>query len=455
MSVGKYQSEQFRETELQRLFDLARAGESASIIGVSGVGKSNLFNHLQARKTQQQYLKEDEFVYLFLRVNFHYLPDFSERSVYSLILDQIELLGATANDLEIREETITEIGRYHDLLLDAGDDLLKVQRYFKLAIRQIMAQSQRKLVFLFDQFDELYQEVEPRLLVNLRGLREDFKYRISYFVFTRNLLTLLMPMDEAREEFYELLSANIIGLKPYNLADVNNLLDRVTKRYRYKLTQIQRESLISLSGGHGGILRTSLLVLITADGKRVEPGILSPESLIANPAVKMECEKIWRSLAAEEQQLLIQISNEIPAHDQDPSLEQLKLKGLLGTSNPPQIFSPIFIHFVLNQANTWDQAIKMDEPTRRVWVWGKPTSPLTALEFRVFRLLYEYVGEVVERDEIVEAGWPDAEGGVTDTAVNQMVRRLREKIEPDRQNPQFLESVRGQGYRLNTENSLL
>ncbi|MCA9976333.1 MAG: winged helix-turn-helix transcriptional regulator, partial [Anaerolineales bacterium] len=133
----------------------------------------------------------------------------------------------------------------------------------------------------------------------------------------------------------------------------------------------------------------------------------------------------------------------------------LKLKGLLGTSNPPQIFSPIFIHFVLNQANTWDQAIKMDEPTRRVWVWGKPTSPLTALEFRVFRLLYEYVGEVVERDEIVEAGWPDAEGGVTDTAVNQMVRRLREKIEPDRQNPQFLESVRGQGYRLNTENSLL
>lgn len=456
MSVEKYQSEQFRETELQQLFNLARAGESASIIGVSGVGKSNLFNHLQARKTQQQYLKEDDCVYLFLRVNFHYLPDFSERSVYSLILDQLELLGATAEDSGIGEETITKIGQFHDLLLDAGDDLLKVQRYFKSAFRQVMGQSQRKLVFLFDQFDELYQEVEPRLLVNLRGLREDFKYQISYFVFTRNLLTSLVPMDVAREEFYELLSANIIGLKPYNFADANNLLNRVTQRYRCELTQSQRESLIFLSGGHGGILRTSLWTLIKVDGEGTDTDILlQPESLMVNPAVKLECEKIWRSLAVEEQQLLIQISNEIPTHVQDLSLEQLKLKGLLGNSDPPQIFSPIFIHFVLNQANTWDQAIKMDEPTRRVWVLGKPTSPLTALEFRVFRLLYEYVGEVVERDEIVEAGWPDAEGGVTDTAVNQVVRRLREKIEPDRQNPQFLESVRGQGYRLNTENSLL
>lgn len=455
MSVEKYQSEQFRETELQRLFDLARAGESASIIGVSGVGKSNLFNHLQARKTQQQYLKEDEFVYLFLRVNFHYLPDFSERSVYSLILDQIELLGTVAKESGIDEETITKIGRYHDLLLDAGDDLLKVQRYFKLAFRQVMGQSQRKLVFLFDQFDELYQEVEPRLLVNLRGLRENFKYRISYFVFTRNHLNLLMPMDEAREEFYELLSANIIGLKPYNSTDANNLLNRVIERYHCELTQSQRESLISLSGGHGGILRTMLLSLIRDDGRVNETGAVQPGSLITYPAVELECEKIWRSLAAEEQHALIQIANEIPTNPQDPSLEQLKLKGLFGNTSPPQIFSPIFIRFVLNQANTWEQVIKLDEPTRRVWVFGKPTSPLTSLEAGVFRLLYEHMGSVVGRDEIVEAGWPSAVGGVSDEAVNQVIRRLRNKIEPDRQNPRFLESVRGQGYRLNVESNHL
>ena len=57
-----------------------------------GTGKSNLFNHFLDPQTQHHYLGEDMSKYIFVRVNFHYMPDFSVRSVYSLILEQFELL---------------------------------------------------------------------------------------------------------------------------------------------------------------------------------------------------------------------------------------------------------------------------------------------------------------------------------------------------------------------------
>ena len=82
----------FRQTEIRCLLNWAKAGASASVIGVSGMGKSNLFNHLFDPQTQQRYLGDGDGQYIFVRVNFHYMPDFTIRSVYSLILEQFELL---------------------------------------------------------------------------------------------------------------------------------------------------------------------------------------------------------------------------------------------------------------------------------------------------------------------------------------------------------------------------
>ena len=93
-----------------------------------------------------------------------------------------------------------------------------------------------RLVFLFDQFDDVYQEAEPRIFANLRGLREAYKYRISYLVFTRDMLSNLIEMDQAREEFYELLASNVMGLKPYAKNDAMSVLERVAGRNQLTLT---------------------------------------------------------------------------------------------------------------------------------------------------------------------------------------------------------------------------
>ena len=59
------------------------------------------------------------------------------------------------------------------------------------------------------------------------------------------------------------------------------------------------------------------------------------------------------------------------------------------------------------------------------------------------------LGEVVSKDELINAGWPLAQGGVSDEALLVAISRLRKKIEPDVENPRFIENIREHGYKLN------
>jgi DNA-binding winged helix-turn-helix (wHTH) protein/energy-coupling factor transporter ATP-binding protein EcfA2 len=446
------QSLTFRNSEVKRLLNWLRAGESASIIGVSGVGKSNLFNHLLDPEVQKYHLKQKLSNYLFVRVNFHYLPDFSTRSIYSLILEQFELLGDRVEQVGLAPTVIDEIGEQHEALLNAGDDLLRVQRYFKLAMRSLLGGSQNRLVLLCDQFDDVYQEADERLFANLRGLREAYKYRLSYLVFTRDVLTSLAPMDSGREEFYELLASNVMGLKPYNQEDAQLLLGRVAGRNRWTVEESVEESLLGLTGRHAGLLRAAFMTIMQNDFALEDGDRETAVSLLTFPAIQAECSKIWNSLTVEEHRLLAYCVHEIPSETVDKSpLKRLQLKGLLDEETGRRLFSPLFAAYVKNQEALWERPLYLDERTRQVWVLGQPTSALTALEYRLFDILYQRLETLVTKDELINAGWPAAQGGVSDEALTAALYRLRKKIEPEPDNPQFLESLRDQGYRLHTD----
>lgn len=426
----------------------ARSGESASIIGVSGTGKSNLFNHLLKPATQRHFLGEAAADFLFVRVNLHYAVDFSMRSIYSLILEQFELLAERAEELGLTEAQLTAVGEYHERVLDAPNDPLKVQRYFKQAIRTLIGRSERHLIFLLDQFGEAFEEADARLFANLRGLREDYKYRISFFAFTRYPLNELSAQDEARDEFYELLSANLIGLRPYNEADALHQLTRLNTRYTHlqrPLTPELTTYLMTLSGQHGGLLK-ALYLAYAQDKFDV---VQDADALHAHHNIQQECRKIWQSLAVEEQQLVARVAHGLGrGPEADESWTQLQLKGILRETaeGEPAIFSSLVAHFAAHQE---EEPIRLDMQTKRVWVMGEPTERLTAREVRVFALLYEQRGQIVDREELIQVGWPYAKGGVTEEMLNTTMYRLRRKIEANTGDKQFLETIRGHGHRLN------
>ena len=73
---------------------------------------------------------------------------------------------------------------------------------------------------------------------------------------------------------------------------------------------------------------------------------------------------------------------------------------------------------------------------------------LTAKEFQLFSKLYDNQGKIVSLNALMDTLWPDGSYGLENSLIVH-VRRLREKVEEDPSKPEYLQTVRGLGYRLN------
>jgi two-component system phosphate regulon response regulator PhoB len=89
--------------------------------------------------------------------------------------------------------------------------------------------------------------------------------------------------------------------------------------------------------------------------------------------------------------------------------------------------------------------INIDSGAMTLTVRGKLVAT-TATEFRLLDYLAHHPGRVFTRDQLLDAVWRDT-AYVTPRSVDVYVRRIREKIEPDAENPRYLRTVRGAGYR--------
>jgi hypothetical protein len=73
--------------------------------------------------------------------------------------------------------------------------------------------------------------------------------------------------------------------------------------------------------------------------------------------------------------------------------------------------------------------------------------PLSPAQYTLLVLLMDADGDVVTRDEVIEAVWPDAVGGVTDQALDALIYRLRERLAELDPDHNYVVTVRGHGFR--------
>lgn len=94
--------------------------------------------------------------------------------------------------------------------------------------------------------------------------------------------------------------------------------------------------------------------------------------------------------------------------------------------------------------------LKLDIPSRRVWVNGMEIDPSLSLpQYRLLELLYAHGNEVCSREAVVNAVWPDAQGeGVSEQSIDALVRRLRDRLAEVDADHQYIVTVRGMGFRL-------
>lgn len=94
--------------------------------------------------------------------------------------------------------------------------------------------------------------------------------------------------------------------------------------------------------------------------------------------------------------------------------------------------------------------LMVDLKSRRVWINHQQLEPpLSAQQFKLLWMLYESKGEVVTRPDLVTEVWGgDQSVGVSDQALDALIRRLRDRVamlDPDHP---YIITVRGHGIRL-------
>lgn len=92
------------------------------------------------------------------------------------------------------------------------------------------------------------------------------------------------------------------------------------------------------------------------------------------------------------------------------------------------------------------RGLRLDSRTQDVTVRGEPVE-LSALEFKLLYFLASHPRQIFSRERLLDEVW-GRDCSVTLRTVDVHIRRLREKIEAQPENPEYIGTVRGAGYRL-------
>lgn len=94
--------------------------------------------------------------------------------------------------------------------------------------------------------------------------------------------------------------------------------------------------------------------------------------------------------------------------------------------------------------------LTLNRDARRVFIGQQEVvPPLSLPQYRLLQMLFDASGAVCTREEVVDTVWPEAAGeGVSEQAIDALVRRLRDRLAEVDPNHQYVVTVRGHGFRM-------
>ena len=105
-----------------------------------------------------------------------------------------------------------------------------------------------------------------------------------------------------------------------------------------------------------------------------------------------------------------------------------------------------------NQLNKRDNIIKVKNISvdldKMLVLRNDKEITLTALEFRIVSLLFSNIGSVITREQILDRIWDVAGNFVNDNTLTVYIKRIREKLEENAQEPEIIKTIRGIGYKI-------
>lgn len=421
--------------EISQMMQYIKEGTSCQLIGIPGVGRSTLLGLLAYNKSlRTKHLGKDQESYHFVIVNF---SEIRKRPLVDAIKFIFLSLSESLRDRAL-DESYLSINALFKESLGFADELVLFQG-LKQAVAYLALEKKLKIVFLFDRFEEYVPTVSDEFFINLRTLRSRAKFHFSViFSLTRPLETVLDPTLLA--DFYEFVAGHIVYQQLSDNPTTQFRIGYLEKITHKKLPPAVYRQVQELTGGHGKLMKLSVESLFAHE--EVSGDIAG--FLLEHRAIQAALSEIWNSLSPAEQ---ADIREE--KFEDSGVLEYLEQVGLV-RGNHVQI--PLLTLFLKKEAISVAEReqIVYDDNTNSIRKGETILSDhLTSSEFRLLRYFLLNQDRIIDREELIAVVWEEMKStaGITDQAVDQLVFRLRRKIEEDANQPTHLLTVKGRGFR--------
>lgn len=457
-----------REDALYLLDRISDAG-CCALVGVSNSGKSTLMRAIASRDVRRRLNGDQVGDAVFVYIDFNLMLEATEQGFYELVLRSL------LDELRRLDHRNPSQNQIVERLADAYKSLVAPSSHFQIplsfseGLTTACAGLPGGLVLLFDEFDQPFEQIDERALLNLRAIQDKCYPALCFVTATDQRLSRIRRGRDV-DEFVELFEPFTRFLGPLSEADLDQVIGSVARQEGYTFADDDRAFIHHHADGHLGLALAVCRALGEVTGEPERDAAQNwfihrqvRDRLDSDLNVQAECRKLWADLTAAEQDTLMAL---VGSKRDDELVEQVVVESLrekgvthrrasdASQGSPPEemLLSPVFEAFVRRQRLSQrrrDQGVRVDVESGSVWVDGREVSQLTELEYRLLLLLYGRLNQICDKYQMVEAVWgEDYIDEVDDARIDKLLSRLRAKIEADPSNPRYLTTVRGRGYKL-------
>ncbi len=443
----------YRDRDLRAVLRLLAEGECVAVIGLSNFGKSTLLRALQTPLAAACYRDLAGTGAFFVYVDCNRMLELSPRGFFEATLRAI-LEALPPEDATLR----AEVERQYHVVVNPPNDFA-APLAFNDALVALVEDDSRRVILLLDEFDEVLAGIEPRILLNLRALRDKYGSNLCYVIAS------VTPPAQSRQnplvaEFAELFAVGRHHLGPLPPQEALRLAAELFAAANDSLDAPEGEFILAQAGGHPGLIQAVVRTLLKVESGapqlyQQQAFALAHAEMEHDRLILSELARLWEQLSPQDQQAVIDWVTR--GETSQEGHKRLLQRGVLVPAEggqPFRLFGQLFARFVRRKALTRQgipSGVWVDTDAGEVWVDGLPVPTLTELEYRLLLLLYGRLDKLCDKYQLVEAVWgQEYLDEVDDARIEKLVSRLRAKLEANPQAGRYLVTVRGRGYKLSS-----
>lgn len=405
---------------------------SVRVVGLSGMGKSNLLRFLVSHPE----LLENH-------------PAIPTNRVCFVYLDCNKL--NPINIANFYRECYFSLASTPQISLQTDEHLL----YKQLELSLLNLNRETLVLLVIDRVEYLYEKIGAEFFSQLRNLRDEARSGQMSFIFGSQ-----RPIGDLYE--LEKLFTDICWVGPLSQVDCQDFFIRHEARLKLTVEEDDQERLWQLTGGHPGLLKNALDLLKREQIKNIaadESEFI--QKLLGYAPIKNYCRRLWENLTPDEQLFLKNFVENQPVEYEPTSLRNYGL--LIGQQDHLQLFSPLWQAYLSQEIWPHQEIdpmqVKIEPATRQVVLQWQGRTVKTIINrklvFDLLEILSTEPSHIYSKDELINALYHDEKAPeVLDDALFQLVTALRKALNPlvkelcPNMTASCIQNVRGVGYRL-------